>query len=257
MKFWHWDPALPMAAAALLAVLAYRLGLGLHAENERLRGLCRAEAGSAHWKRMERLFRGRPAYFFFAAGPSMALFTAFLVGVHAGMEPSRTPREADAGRIVLMVDPPPAPPPKLFSAPAWTPPGCRPLPFHTARRLVERVSREEGVSAELVLAVLYRESRFFPCAVSRSGAVGLMQLKPGTARLMGVRDYWDPEENIRAGARYLRFLLDRYGGNVTLALGAYHAGPGRVDRFGHLQKLPATRRYIGDVLSLAETFAGD
>ena len=119
------------------------------------------------------------------------------------------------------------------------------------------MAREEGVSPELVFAVLYRESRLYPCAVSRSGAVGLMQLKPGTARLVGVRDYWDPEENIRGGARYLRRLLDLYGGDVALALGAYHAGPGRVSRYVHLERLPATRRYIGDVLILAESLTDD
>ena len=256
MKFWHWDAALPMAAAALLAVLAYRLGLGLHVENERLRASCRERRSGPRKGRIGRLFGGKSGYLLFAAGPSMALFTAFLVGVGFGLESPPSSRTGPAAEIVVMVDPlpePPAPRPEQL----WTAPGCRPLPLSATRGLVERIAPEEGVPPELVLAVIFRESRFSPCAVSPSGAVGLMQLKPATARLMGVGDLLDPEQNIRGGARYLRLLLERFDGNVALALGAYHAGPGRVNHQAHLTRLPATRRYVGDVLSLAETFAGD
>lgn len=111
-----------------------------------------------------------------------------------------------------------------------------------------------GVRAGLVRAVIQVESAFNPRAISSKGAMGLMQLMPATARQFGVSNAFDPSENVRAGVAYLRQLLDRYGGDERLALAAYNAGPGAVDRFG--QSVPPfaeTRDYVRRIGGLAGT----
>lgn len=115
--------------------------------------------------------------------------------------------------------------------------------------LVQRYAAQYGVDPELVLAVISHESGGNPNARSPAGAVGLMQLMPATAREMGVTDRTDPEQNIRGGIRYLRQQLDRFGGNVTLALAAYNAGPGSVIKAGW--RVPdnlETQHYVRKVL---------
>lgn len=112
---------------------------------------------------------------------------------------------------------------------------------------IERVAREYGISPDLVKAVALVESGFDPHAVSPKGAGGLMQLMPATAKRYGVRDVFDPLENLRAGIRHLRDLLDEFGGNVTLALAAYNAGSGAVRRHGGVPAYPETRAYVSKV----------
>ncbi len=125
---------------------------------------------------------------------------------------------------------------------------CLPIPPHELKDYIEEVARREGVTPELLRAIIDRESGFRPCAVSRKGAQGLMQLMPETAAELGVNDPFDPKENIAAGARFLSQLLERYQGDITLALGAYNAGPARVDRFQGLPPIPETLNYVADIL---------
>jgi soluble lytic murein transglycosylase-like protein len=120
--------------------------------------------------------------------------------------------------------------------------------------LIRQHASLQGVRADLVRAVIQVESAFNPWAVSPKGAMGLMQLMPSTAARFGVRDPFNPSENIRAGVGYLRQLLDRYDNNEQLALAAYNAGPGAVDKYG--SKVPPykeTQNYVKRITAIKGT----
>lgn len=113
---------------------------------------------------------------------------------------------------------------------------------------IEKHAAQQRVRPELVRAVIQVESAFNPFARSAKGATGLMQLMPSTAADFRVRNLYNPGENIRGGVSYLRQLLDRYGNNEELALAAYNAGPGAVDRHGHrIPPFAETRAYVSRV----------
>ena len=112
---------------------------------------------------------------------------------------------------------------------------------------IERVAAETGLSPGLIKAVALVESGFDPRAVSPKGAQGLMQLMPGTSRQYGVTDPFDPLQNLRAGARHMRNMLDRFDGNLTLALAAYNAGASTVRRHGGVPNYRETRDYVRKV----------
>lgn len=114
--------------------------------------------------------------------------------------------------------------------------------------LIRDVAARYGVEYALVKAVVKAESDFDPTAVSHKGALGLMQLMPSTAARHGVRHAFVPRENIEGGVRHLRYLLDRYHGNIVLALAAYNAGTRRVEEAGGVPPIPETRRYLARVL---------
>jgi soluble lytic murein transglycosylase-like protein len=110
--------------------------------------------------------------------------------------------------------------------------------------LIRRLSERYELAPELVRAVIRQESAYDPFAVSVKGAQGLMQLMPGTARRFGVQDVFDPAENILGGIKYLRHLMDRYEGDTRLALAAYNAGEGAVDRYQGIPPYAETRDYV-------------
>jgi hypothetical protein len=116
-------------------------------------------------------------------------------------------------------------------------------------QLVQAASEKQGLQADLVTAVIGKESAAHPCALSPKGAQGLMQLMPATAIEMGVTDPFDPKQNIEGGTRLLKQLLTKYNGDVALALGAYNAGAGRVDREGGIPQIPETVNYVSDILN--------
>lgn len=118
------------------------------------------------------------------------------------------------------------------------------------RRMVSRVSEESGLDPRLVDALVRVESGYDSQAVSRKGAMGLMQLMPETARRLEVEDPFDPEENVRGGTRELSRLVDRYAGNLQLALAAYNAGEGAVAQHSGIPPYSETRNYVARILSL-------
>lgn len=115
--------------------------------------------------------------------------------------------------------------------------------------VIERISRLHDVDTALVKAVVHAESAFVPDAVSHKGAVGLMQLMPSTAAAHGVSDRTDPEQNLAAGTRHLKTLLERYG-DIRLALAAYNAGDDAVRRHGGIPPFAETESYVRRVLEL-------
>jgi len=114
--------------------------------------------------------------------------------------------------------------------------------------LIQDAAKRHRIDAALVKAVIKTESAFDHRAVSPAGAMGLMQLMPTTANRHGVHDVFAPRENVEAGCRHLRWLLDRYGGNERLALAAYNAGEGRVDERMSVPPIAETRDYVERVL---------
>ena len=115
--------------------------------------------------------------------------------------------------------------------------------------IIDHVSRQVGIDPDLIKSVAYVESALDPSAVSPKGAMGLMQLMPATAESYGVRNPFDPHENLLAGARHLQGLLDEFGGDLTLALAAYNAGAGAVYRYRGVPAYAETQAYVKKVRS--------
>ena len=115
--------------------------------------------------------------------------------------------------------------------------------------IIRHYCQEYGIDQQLVKLVIEKESQFNPNAVSKSGAIGLMQLMPETAEILGVEDPYEPWENIRGGVSYLRDLFDIFDDDVDLALAAYHAGPGLVRELQRVPSIPETIEYVDYILS--------
>jgi hypothetical protein len=131
------------------------------------------------------------------------------------------------------------------------------LPDHLRPHFAAAADRY-GLSESLLAAVAWTESRFRTDATSPAGALGVMQLMPGTARDVGVADRSDPSQNVMGGARYLRMMLDRFGNDLELALAGYNAGPGAVQRFGGIPPYRETRSYVRQVIArLADEAASE
>jgi soluble lytic murein transglycosylase-like protein len=143
---------------------------------------------------------------------------------------------------------PALPPPVQGEGTGWG--GAVPAAVPPAYRgLIAEAARRYGVEPALIAAVIETESGFNPRAGSPAGAKGLMQLMDATARGLGVSDPFDPRQNVLGGTRFLRQLLDRYGGDLRRALAAYNAGPGAVDHYGGIPPYAETQRYVPRVLA--------
>jgi soluble lytic murein transglycosylase-like protein len=146
---------------------------------------------------------------------------------------------AEANPITQFIDPLPA----LIQAP------CAALKQDKLGELVAVAAQKHSLDPALLTAVMRQESAFNPCAVSVKGALGLMQLMPATALELHVADVFNPEQNIQGGAAYLKQLLDRYKGDLRLALVGYNAGPGRADQQGAAPYPLETQNYVASILA--------
>jgi hypothetical protein len=155
-------------------------------------------------------------------------------------------RPRQSGEFFLLPPPPKGPP---LSGKAL----CDPLPIIEVDELVTEAGDASSVSPDLLRSVIRQESGFRPCAVSDKGAMGLMQLMETTASDLGVKDPFDPKENVTAGAKFLKQLINLYNGDLTLALSAYNAGAGRVNPSLGIPRIPETMDYVNKILSAFES----
>ena len=135
-----------------------------------------------------------------------------------------------------------------LSPPSRPPSQPAPALSESLSAVIDRLARRQNLDPGLVRAVIRVESDFDARAVSSSGARGLMQLMPATARQLGVHNVFDAVQNVRGGTEYLRRMIDRFDGNLELGLASYNAGPAAVDRYGGVPPFQETTRYIRKVL---------
>ena len=152
-------------------------------------------------------------------------------------------QQAEAIRATM----PPAPPTLTTSRPIPAP-ACDPISKPELTRMIGDAANRQGVDPALVFEVARQESAFRPCVVSPKGAEGLMQLMPATQIQLDVKNPFDAQESIEAGSKLLKELLERYHGDLSLALSAYNAGSGAVDRAGTIPEIPETKNYVSDIL---------
>lgn len=199
------------------------------------------------------------------AGPALAMLLALasapsLADVYGYVDENGVAHLSDRAldsRYFLFRKEPPKPPATEASPSAASlaqPADTTRQPYDT---LVTRVAREQGVEVALLHAVITVESGYNANAKSPKGASGLMQLMPDTAKRFGVTDIWNPLDNIRGGARYLRALLGAFNDNLQLVLAAYNAGEGAVAGAGNaIPAYPETRRYVPRVLEYYQRYGG-
>ena len=130
-------------------------------------------------------------------------------------------------------------------SPSWD---CPPVADPELAPLIESAAKLHQVEPKLIRGVIEQESAFHACAISSKGAKGLMQLMPATIEQFKVEDAFDPEQNIEAGATYLRQLMDKYKGDLKLVLAAYNSGPATVDKTGAIPDIKETQDYVEGVM---------
>lgn len=126
---------------------------------------------------------------------------------------------------------------------------CSAVPQTELARMIDAAADKQGIDSGVIREVARQESGFYPCAISPKGAQGLMQLMPATQLQLQVSNPFDAKQSIDAGSKLLRGLLDRYHGDLSLALSAYNAGAGTVDRAGRIPEIPETKNYVMDILT--------
>ncbi len=136
-------------------------------------------------------------------------------------------------------------------------PICDPLPRQDLERMITHAAKSNKLPDLLIRTVIHKESAGDPCVLSTAGAMGLMQLMPETAQTFRVRDPWNPVQNIEAGSKFLKQMLARYEGNLSLALAAYNAGPGNVDRYEGVPPFAETQNYVEGILRELQPRPGD
>ena len=187
---------------------------------------------------------------------SVLFFGALVGGLAWAQQPDSIAKQRAAvlKQVEAVMGKPATPAAPFFTVP-WVetptssaaPPPCDPMPAADLDKLVEQNSEQQGVKAELIRAVIAQESGARPCAVSPKGAQGIMQLMPATSDQFGVKDPFDPKQNVEAGTKLLKQLLTKYNSDVKLALAAYNAGEGRVDKDGGVPQIPETQNYVTDI----------
>ncbi len=114
--------------------------------------------------------------------------------------------------------------------------------------IIREASLHHGLQFELIKAIVHAESSFNPNAISRAGAIGLMQIMPENLNAFGINDPFDPRDNVMGGTRYLKQLMKKYNSDLSLSLAAYNAGPGAVDKYNDIPPYPETKNYVEKVL---------
>ncbi len=163
-------------------------------------------------------------------------------------KPAKPPDELEAKQTNFFALPWPSSMPLATPNVQMMDESCQALNKTEIDQLIGGAGKRHNVDADLLRSVMRQESGFKPCAVSVAGAMGLMQIMPDTADMLKLDDPFDPQKNVDAGASFLKMMLDRYQGNVPLALSAYNAGPGKVDKAGGVPPIAETLQYLTNIL---------